>query len=144
MLSLALFSPSHLAPDLCLLHTAGTASRIGGVSFEQLAADKLKLHAMAYGRQEHEYMLPDPGDYHFRWVGRGGRVYGGVGKREAWAIHAAAAGAADDAQFRARCHSFSFSYMCVRTVCRSTTDREVHLNDPMAMAKLQEAARTGR
>lgn len=28
--------------------------------------------------------------------------------------------------------------------CSSTTDHEVHLNDPIAMAKLQEAARTGR
>ena len=29
-------------------------------------------------------------------------------------------------------------------VRRSTPDHEVHLNDPIAMAKLQEAARTGR
>jgi hypothetical protein len=48
---------------------AGTASRIGGVSFEQLAADQLRLHAMAYERQERDYMLPDPGEFHFR---RGG------------------------------------------------------------------------
>ncbi|KAL4855140.1 Glutamate synthase [NADH] [Chlorella vulgaris] len=86
-----IFEALGLGADVVRACFTGTASRIGGVSFEQLAADKLKLHAMAYGRQEHEYMLPDPGDYHFR----------------------------------------------------STTDREVHLNDPMAMAKLQEAARTG-
>ena len=32
----------------------------------------------------------------------------------------------------------------VLVLCRSTPDHEVHLNDPIAMAKLQEAARTGR
>ena len=63
------------------------------MSFEQLAADSLKLHAAAYGLQQAERgMLPDPGEYHFR----------------------------------------------------SMPDHEVHLNDPIAMAKLQEAARTGR
>lgn len=46
--------------------TAGTASRIGGVSFEQLAADQLKLHAMAYADRQTNYMLPDPGEFHFR------------------------------------------------------------------------------
>ena len=46
---------------------AGTASRIGGVSFEQLASDQLTLHAMAYGFPSTvDRMLPDPGEFHFR------------------------------------------------------------------------------
>jgi glutamate synthase (NADPH/NADH) len=69
----------------------GTASRVGGVSFERLAQDALVLHAQAYGPGAHTPVLSDPGDFHFR----------------------------------------------------STTDHEVHLNDPIAMAKLQEAARDG-
>ena len=50
----------------------GTASRIEGVGFEQLGADALAQHAVAYrghlwpedsaDAQE----LPNPGDYHFR------------------------------------------------------------------------------
>jgi hypothetical protein len=46
---------------------SGTASRVGGVSFERLAADQLALHAAAYGPVEGVLtVLPDPGDYHFR------------------------------------------------------------------------------
>ena len=88
------FTPSPPPPHTpYLVPHAGTASRIGGVSFEQLAADSLRLHTSAYGLQQAERgMLPDPGEYHFR----------------------------------------------------SMPDHEVHLNDPIAMAKLQEAARTGR
>jgi glutamate synthase (NADH) len=77
---------------------AGTASRIGGITFNMLAKDAMKQHALAYGyafnnkgHAELAENLPDPGDYHFR----------------------------------------------------STPDHEAHLNDPVAMAKLQEAARTG-
>ncbi len=50
----------------------GTASRIEGVGFEQLGADALAQHAVAYrghlwpedGADAQE--LPNPGDYHFR------------------------------------------------------------------------------
>ncbi len=52
----------------------GTASRIEGVGFEQLGADALAQHAVAYrghlwpedGADAQE--LPNPGDYHFRCV----------------------------------------------------------------------------
>ncbi|KFM26658.1 Glutamate synthase [NADH], amyloplastic [Auxenochlorella protothecoides] len=74
--------------DACF---TGTASRIGGMSLADLAADLLALHAAAYVPPAAAAMLPDPGDYHFR----------------------------------------------------STMGHELHLNDPIAMAKLQEAARTG-
>ena len=59
-------------PDWRSLSSQGTASRIEGVGFEQLGADALALHAVAY----HGHMwpqespaaqeLPNPGDYHFR------------------------------------------------------------------------------
>ena len=68
----------------------GTASRIGGISFDHIAADILKQHDRAYSSNTVEN-LPDPGEYHFR----------------------------------------------------STPEQEAHLNDPVAMSKLQEAARTG-
>ncbi|KAL4421584.1 hypothetical protein ABPG75_010875, partial [Micractinium tetrahymenae] len=86
-----IFEALGLGADVIRSCFTGTASRIGGVSFEQLAADQLKLHAMGYADKQANYMLPDPGEFHFR----------------------------------------------------STPDHEVHLNDPIAMAKLQEAARTG-
>ena len=69
----------------------GTASRIGGVDFEQLAADLLEMHGMAYGRGANDNVLSNPGSYHFR----------------------------------------------------STLENEVHLNSPLAISKLQEAAREG-
>ena len=70
----ALFAPrpptNHLPRRLLVLlcfFGAGTASRIGGVSVEQLAADQLTLHAMAYGLPSTvDRMLPDPGEFHFR------------------------------------------------------------------------------
>ena len=75
--------------DACF---SGTASRVGGVRWDQLAQDQLALHQMAYSSSgPPALMLPDPGDYHYR----------------------------------------------------STDDKEMHLNDPMAIAKLQEAVRTG-
>ena len=85
-----LFEALGIGADVVKACFTGTASRIGGVSFEQLARDQLVLHAQAYATTE-DYMLPDPGEFHFR----------------------------------------------------STLEHEVHLNDPIAMAKLQEAARTG-
>jgi glutamate synthase domain-containing protein 2 len=62
-----IFEALGLGADVVRSCFTGTASRIGGVSFEQLAADQLRLHAAAYGRQERELMLPDPGEFHFRW-----------------------------------------------------------------------------
>lgn len=53
---------------------AGTASRIGGVSFDRLAEDMLAMHALAYRAESvpegsaDAHALPDPGDYHFRFV----------------------------------------------------------------------------
>lgn len=67
-----IFEALGLGADVIRSCFTGTASRIGGVSFEQLAQDQLRLHAMAYGRQERDLMLPDPGDYHFRCVQGGG------------------------------------------------------------------------
>ena len=43
-----IFEALGLGADVIRSCFTGTASRIGGVSFEQLAADQLKLHAMAY------------------------------------------------------------------------------------------------
>jgi glutamate synthase (NADPH/NADH) len=50
----------------------GTASRIEGVGFEQLGADALAQHAVAYcghawpQESAEAQELPNPGDYHFR------------------------------------------------------------------------------
>ena len=69
----------------------GTASRIGGLGFYDLARDLLDMHRVAYADKYESNVLPNPGNYHFR----------------------------------------------------STTENDVHLNSPLAMAKLQEAARNG-
>ena len=50
----------------------GTASRIGGITFDMLGRDVLALHAAAY--QDHQFpedsvearAVPHAGDYHFR------------------------------------------------------------------------------
>jgi glutamate synthase (NADPH/NADH) len=55
--------------DKCFV---GTASRIGGITFDLLAQDVLALHSAAYG--DHRFpddspesrAVPHPGDYHFR------------------------------------------------------------------------------
>lgn len=87
-----IFEALGIGADVVKACFTGTASRVGGIGFELLAADQLALHAMAYGPSAMmSDVLPDPGDFHFR----------------------------------------------------STPAHEVHLNDPIAMAKLQEAARTG-
>eukprot|EP00798_Chlamydomonas_sp_ICE-L_P026060 gene26060-11762_t len=50
----------------------GTASRIGGATFEMLGADALRLHGMAYGSREFpegtadSKAIMDSGDYHYR------------------------------------------------------------------------------
>eukprot|EP00878_Enallax_costatus_P000131 GHUV01000172.1.p1 GENE.GHUV01000172.1~~GHUV01000172.1.p1 ORF type:complete len:2326 (+),score=665.07 GHUV01000172.1:565-6978(+) len=55
--------------DLCF---KGTASRIGGVGFHQLAADAIALHDAAYKGSPfsedspESHAVPHPGDYHFR------------------------------------------------------------------------------
>jgi glutamate synthase (NADPH/NADH) len=69
----------------------GTASRIGGLGFYELARDLLSLHKVAYAEKYPSSVLPNPGNYHFR----------------------------------------------------STNEHDVHLNSPLAIAKLQEAARNG-
>jgi glutamate synthase (NADPH/NADH) len=62
-----LFEALGLADDVVKACFVGTASRIGGVSFDGLAADLLLLHADAYGRlADLKHMLPDPGEYQFR------------------------------------------------------------------------------
>jgi len=87
-----IFEALGIGADVVQTCFSGTASRVGGVGFERLAADQLALHAMAYGRASSmSTELADPGDFHFR----------------------------------------------------STVAHEVHLNDPIAMAKLQEAAKNG-
>ena len=58
--------------DACF---AGTPSRIGGISWEGLAADALALHALAYSGAPYPEgsadaaSMPDPGDYHYRYAG---------------------------------------------------------------------------
>ncbi|KAG1678741.1 hypothetical protein FOA52_012780 [Chlamydomonas sp. UWO 241] len=49
----------------------GTATRIGGVGFEQIGTDALYLHDLAYGNKFPQgtadaNALPNPGDYHYR------------------------------------------------------------------------------
>ena len=71
-----IFEALGLGADVVRSCFTGTASRIGGVSFEQLAADQLRLHVAAYGRQERELMLPDPGEFHFRCLRGAGECQG--------------------------------------------------------------------
>lgn len=61
-----------LADSVVAACFAGTASRIGGVGFELLAEDVLRLHASAYKNpampvgSSDALHLPNPGDYHWR------------------------------------------------------------------------------
>jgi glutamate synthase (NADPH/NADH) len=67
-----IFEALGLADEVVALCFKGTASRIGGASFEQLARDALALHAAAY--RGHDFAddrleakaLPHMGEYHFR------------------------------------------------------------------------------
>lgn len=106
----------------------------------------------AYGQPgvaSSELMLPDPGEYHFRCGG---------GDRAA-ARQGGYAGAAAAFAVQGWCLAGGFSWPFTESAlagdadtlsppcpppARSTPNHEVHLNDPIAMAKLQEAARTGR
>jgi len=65
-----IFEPLGLANDVIEKCFTGTASRIGGLSFEALADDVLVRHAAAYlTDDEGELDLGDPGYYRFRKTG---------------------------------------------------------------------------
>ena len=86
-----IFEAIGLGPDVMRMCFVGTASRIGGLSFSQLAAQLIKHHADCFGDDgKNKQVLDNPGHYHYR----------------------------------------------------SNKGSEAHLNDPVAIAKLQEAART--
>ena len=67
-----IFEALGIADEVVAVCFTGTASRIGGVGFEQLAADALALHAAAYRGLDFAddslaaRALPHGGDYHFR------------------------------------------------------------------------------
>ena len=69
-----IFEALGLAGDVVHACFAGTPSRIGGIGFNGLAADALALHSLAFASTSYPegsadaYALPDPGDYHFRYV----------------------------------------------------------------------------
>lgn len=87
-----IFEALGISDDLINACFTGTASRVGGIGWNSIADDQIEKHKMAYVPfGPPAYMLPDPGEYHYR----------------------------------------------------STEEREMHLNDPMAIAKLQEAVRNG-
>ena len=63
-----IFEALGIAEEVVSLCFKGTASRIGGVGFEQIAADTLALHAAAYQvrrvaapRAARQEQLPGPG-----------------------------------------------------------------------------------
>jgi glutamate synthase (NADPH/NADH) len=68
-----IFEALGLAQPVVTACFAGTPSRIGGVGFEGLAVDALRLHSLAYGGIQFPegtadaYALPDPGDYFYRF-----------------------------------------------------------------------------
>lgn len=50
----------------CLFHQ-GTASRIGGVTFETISIEMLDRHMLSYGERECDTLvLRNPGFYHWR------------------------------------------------------------------------------
>jgi glutamate synthase (NADH) len=67
-----IFEALGLAEEVVAECFKGTASRISGVGYEQLASDSLRLHALTYGGHvwpqdsADAVALPNPGDYHFR------------------------------------------------------------------------------
>lgn len=69
-----IFEALGLAQPVVAAAFAGTPSRVGGIGFEGLAADALRLHALAYAGitfpegTADAYAVPDPGDYLYRWA----------------------------------------------------------------------------
>ncbi|KAF6263375.1 hypothetical protein COO60DRAFT_459133 [Scenedesmus sp. NREL 46B-D3] len=67
-----IFEALGLAPEVVDVCFKGTASRIGGVGFTQLAADAIALHDAAYKGKAfaddsaEAHAVPHAGDYHFR------------------------------------------------------------------------------